>query len=1139
MVRLILGRSGSGKTTRVLTEIAENARKNEGGQILLVPEQFSFNSERELCALAGNGISRFAEVMTFKSLARRVFSEKGGLSATPLDEGGRLLAMYLAVTKVKAGGSLCLYKNVSARPELMKRLVDTVAEMKENGVKPEDLLPYCDGDGILQEKLRDLTLIYHSYDAVMSGDLKDPADILALLADKLGGGEYFNGRKVYADGFNGFTPAEMRILSIIAAGAESLTVSLCCDGPYQRDGGESVFAHVQNTVRDIERMCRKTGVPCVTDASDIRPKRYKNTDSDLARLERSLFDYAAEPVSSEPDGSVSLCAAPTVYEECELAAARIIALVSEEKLRYRDIAVAVRDLEGYGADISAAFGKYGVPYFIDKRDPISQKTPVIALCAALDACMNRFRCGDVLRLAKTGLAGIDTEEADRLENYALTWNINGPAWTRPEGFNAHPDGFGAVPDKDSDELLERLNDIRLRLIAPLAKLRERTKEDADARALAGAVYEYMVSAGMPEMLGKRAEALKAAGKTKQAAEYQQLWEIFCKALDQCVLILGDSKLPFSEFAPLLKLVLYSYDVGAIPTTLDGVIVGEAGRMRFSRPKALFVLGAADGVFPAKPKESGVFTASEKKRMLEDTGLRLAATDEEQMLREQLNVYQTLSAPSEKLFISYAKAGRDGEPASQSYIITRILKLFPKIKLGTLSGKGYKTYAIAPCIELACEYENQGYRRDALAAAAYRAAAETERGRELIAAARRANAGTRGPMRNPAVISGLYGEEAVITASRIEKYNACRFAFFAQYGLRAKARKPARFEAAQTGSFIHYVLEKTAADVAALGAAAESGENPWKTVTKSAVREFAKKHIEEYAKSALGGLEDKTPRFVYLFGRLRGRVFSMLENMVDEFSVSRFAPVSFERDIGESGQTYFEYGGRKIPLSGRIDRIDLWESGGKKYIRVVDYKSGSKKFDYGDVEYGLGIQLLLYLFALAAEDPDIIPAGVMYIPALSKTVRVDCAKTREKIAEDAAKASRRTGVLLNDMDVILAMENVPEGGKARFIPVSFSGSGKERKPSKNAYLITSEQFNIFREHVGRLLKEMSDEVESGCIECDPYVSAQVCACDSCDYLPVCQFDVNRKTDAYRQLKKISREDFFRDKAEGGEANGVDE
>ena len=299
------------------------------------------------------------------------------------------------------------------------------------------------------------------------------------------------------------------------------------------------------------------------------------------------------------------------------------------------------------------------------------------------------------------------------------------------------------------------------------------------------------------MLENRAAELDRAGKARQAAQYGQLWDIICRALDQCVLILNQSRIAFSEFVPLFKLVLCSYDVGSIPTSLDSVFVGEASRIRFFRPKVLFVFGVSDGVFPAAPAESGVLTSFEKKRMLDEANLKLSL-DGEQILREQLNVYQTLSAPSKRLFISYPETGGNGEERAPSYIITRIKRLFPNIKVQNYSEDDYKIYALLPCIELACA----GLRTDGAQSAAYRAVCETQFGQEIISSAEKAICGFRGPITNKEIIAGLYGKKVVVTASRIEKFNSCKFSFFSQYGLRAK---PASARSSSSGDRQLYPL----------------------------------------------------------------------------------------------------------------------------------------------------------------------------------------------------------------------------------------------------------------------------------------------------------------------------------------------
>ncbi|MBQ5973739.1 MAG: ATP-dependent nuclease subunit B, partial [Oscillospiraceae bacterium] len=460
MLRIVTGRAGSGKTGLVVGEIARRTAAGERGMLLLVPEQYSYNAERELCELAGNGVSLAAEVVTFKGLARRVFAETGGAPGQ-IDEGGRLLAMVVARRTVR--DKLRVYGGRES-PELTLKLLSAVAELKNYCVRPEDIAVAEDERGGLADKLNDLSLIYAAYDAQLGAELGDPADLLTRLAERLAGCSYFKGRSVYVDGFTGFTPAELKILGIAAAEADALTVTLCCDTA--DPGGDEVFDHSRACIADLRREAGGGGVVFET-AGDGSCRRFRDPGSRLACLERRLFDYAAAGPVPPPDGSVTLFTAAAGYTECEAAAAQICRLVQEEGYRFREVAV-VAPRSAFAQAVSV-FEKYGIPCFADRTESVLYKTPVRAVLAAVESAAGGFRCDDCVRLAKTGLAGLTEDEADRLERYARLWNVNGKAWTE-KGFTMHPRGYGEAFSEEDLAALEELNDLRRTLTGPLERL---------------------------------------------------------------------------------------------------------------------------------------------------------------------------------------------------------------------------------------------------------------------------------------------------------------------------------------------------------------------------------------------------------------------------------------------------------------------------------------------------------------------------------------------------------------------------------------------------------------------------------------------------------------------------------------------
>lgn len=1087
MVRLILGRAGSGKTTRLLENVRTHSAAGVTGQIFLVPEQFSLNAERALCRVCGNAISLSAEVLTFRNLATRVFEELGGCAGTFLDNGGRILTMYLAVQNVQR--LLRVYGQTSLRPEFLLRLIAMSDELKACRVDPAVLMMPVDAGGTLSDKLHDIVCITGAYDALMSAELHDPADRMTALANVLRGSGYFRGRTVYLDGYNGFTEAELDVLDVIFAEAEQVEIALCADDIRDTEAGAGLFSHVQQTIAAICRRCEQAGIRWEADLSSVTSQRFLWPDGNLATLEKSLFDYTAAVRDEEPDGSVRLYEADSVYTECEAAAAQIKTLLMQG-WRQREIAVVTRDLNTYGRTAQMVFQKYGLTVFLDAPQDVTQTALFRLLVTALEIAANGCSLVRMLRLIKTGLAGISLVEADDLEQYASFWKINGAVWLSESGFTANPAGYGIPMDDAARETLATINGLRQRVAEPLLRLIE-AGHNQTARTRAAALYAYAEALHLPDAVDSL------------------LWDAFCACLDQIVMILDETPLRDDLFAALFRLLITQYSVGRLPTMADAISVGDALRSRADRPRAVLVLGAADGIFPPSLPDDSLLSQADRRRLADDYGIMLAPANEDRVLWEQLIAYQTLAAPSEFLWLSWTR------PAQPSYLINRIQTLLPLLQTASEAAEGaiFRTFAQVPCEELAAA-SLRPHGADCLSVSAGAALNATD-DRDVFQRAVLAASVERGSLQAPETTRLLYGMEPVLTASRVERFQACRFSYFAQYGLKLRPDLPASFDAMETGSFLHDVLEKTSGDIVAAGGFAGN-----RAELMARIEAFARRHIDEYIETRLGGAASLSPRLQHTLERLTHTALDVLHGLVDEFSVSKFLPVGFEVSLNASNQPMtWDVGGETVRISGRVDRIDLWEVDGVRYIRVVDYKSGPKDFSYTDIENGVGIQLLLYLFAVAAQDRSMRPAGVLYKPIGGRSVPLHPGLSPEEMADEARKAKCSRGILLDDDGVILAMEAVAPGEHERFLPVSIDGGVVQRK--KRSPLVDMHQFGILKGYIIRLLRETKHAIQTGNIACNPTHRA----CEYCDYHRLCRFDLSNGRDMFRKPRSVTSDDFY--------------
>ena len=1096
-MRIWTGRAGSGKTTAILQEIAALCAQGEGRQVLLVPELNSHRMERRLAAATGNHGARTAEVLTFSRLADRVFSEVGGLAQQMLTPAGQLLTLQEAARRVQGG--LSVWNGLADKPELLKEALRLIDECKTCAIAPEALFAASEEceDAALAGKLGDLAQLLTAYERLCDESLPDPRDRLTHLRDRLGECHVLDGAAVYLDGFLGFTPQELAVIDAMLAAGVQLAAAITCDMAYPE-----IFVTGCKTVKTLTRMAKrhnKTAQQIDLGASKIvRP-------AGLAAVEAESLLPVRTP--HEDAHGVHLYAAASPFDECEHAAAYIRRKVRDEGARYRDFVVAARDIEPYSAFLAMAMARYDVPVFLAEKPDLLSRPPMALVTGALDAAQSYFKYEDLFGCLKTGLTSLTRDEVDKLENYALTWNIRGGAWERD--WTEHPDGYGLPFDDRSRAQLTELNELRAKAIAPFSALREALKRENPAADCVRALYVFLLAVDAPGRMSERAAAHEAAGRLQLADEYRQLWEILVSAMEQFAWVCGDMPLTAERFAQLFRLVLGEYDVGTIPVSLDRVTCGNIERACLENAKYVILLGVNDGQIPKAPSSTSLLSDMDRDK--------------------QETLYRALACPTDELLLSWHLTDASGGESRPSYFVGTVQDLLPGVPVSAHQTETVRDrlQAERPAVELACAYLSGD--RTAAVRAAYDYYKDDDRIQNAAAQKR-----GRGPLVSPHTIDGLYGKSLNLTASRVDTFYSCRFAFFMQYGLKAKPRKAARFDALETGTFIHYVLEHAldALGKQEGGAAAADGQT---------VRRVCRAAVRQYVQEELGGLETKTARFRYLFQRLVRTVEQILDNVLEELRVSDFAPIDYEVDFSRGGDlppVECADGDLSVSLSGKVDRVDGYIKNGRLYLRVMDYKSGKKSFSLSDIWYGLNMQLIIYLYALQQEGLDryrqrleaelneIVPAGVLYVP-----VRDELPDAPRDVDEDALramrdKALRRSGLLSDDMELLEAMEHGLEGD-GRFIPVSIKVKKGEDEPTLAAKSAVADlaKFGRLARYTHEKLLEMGRELRNGSVTADPCKKDKNSSyCDWCEFHAACRFD-ETAGDKARWLKHLSDEDFW--------------
>ena len=1096
MLTLLYARAGQDIRGELLERMGGSTARR---RVLLAPEQYSHESERAMCAALGGGASMACEVLSFTRLAGRLTDAAGGGAAPMLDAGGRMLLMYAALRTVS--DALSVYRAPSRKPAFLTGLLATVDECRSYRVAPEALIAAGEELGGRQgDKLRDLGLICAAYQAMEAAGAADPRGRLDRLAVQLRDTRWGAGMAFYVYGFTDFTPQEEAVLAQLMAQGELTAAFVCGSG----DDPSGIFQPALRAAKRLERLARENAVSVREETLNRPLPRHPS----LAFLEGNLFGPGPEAPWAGAC-AVTRAAAASPRQEVEWCAAEILRLLREEGLRCRDIAVCARRLEGYGQLIESVFARYGIPVFLSAMEDVLEK-PVLALVtSALAAAAEDYPYEELFRYLKTGLTGLTDQERDLLENYALTWDLKGSAWTRKKPWDMHPEGYGREFSPEDTEFVAWLDGLRRRVIAPLEALRKNPDKTGRGRALA--LYQLLEDIGLPERLGQRAAGLEQRGDRNTAAQYRQLWDILAQGLEQCALLLGDTQLELEEFSRLFTLVLSQYDVGAIPVSLDAVTVGDAPRMAHKEVKALFLLGADSGAIPDCAVSPGLFTDQDRDA-LSAMEVELAPRQEDKLRREMTIAYETCCRPSQRLYLSYA-AGSGDNQKTPCFLWERLGALFPDAPVADGGDPLARLSAPDAALELAG-------RDPAVAEALRRVPGLAGRVERVRAAAQ----WRRGRLSRPAV-DALFGPVVPMSATRLDLCNSCHFSHFLRFGLNARPRQQAAFRATDYGTFVHDVLEHTLRAAREGGIPLDDGE---------AVGRLAQGAADRYEREVLNGLEGETARLRHLFARMKGAAVAVTQSVCAELAVSDFTPAAFELGFGPGKAlppVEVEQGVR-LRLSGYVDRVDEWLHNGKRYLRVVDYKTGKKSFDFADVEDGRGLQMLLYLFALAREGEralgpgEIVPAGVLYVPARTPLVDGERGMTDGEIQRARDKLLRRQGLVLDDPQVLSAMEH--GAGGFRFLPVGAGRSGGEA-------LVTAEQMDLLDGYITQALRRAAGELAAGNIDADPcWRGADQNPCRWCDYRAACHFEEGCG-DRRRFRRGVKAAEFWRWLAQQKEEN----
>lgn len=1115
-LRLILGRAGSGKSAFIENEIAAEVAADPLGAPLwvLVPEQATFQVERALCDKLG-GLMR-VRVVSFQRLAHIVMNEVAGAALTPIGDLGRLMLMRKVIEENK--NNLRLFGRAARQPMFAGKVVELVSELKRYRVTPEALsvalslnLPAA-----LSNKLHDLHLLYSALTEKYGQVSLDSDDRLAWLADHVSSFTPLRGARLYIDGFTSFTPQEACVLGHLFRFMQaSLALTL---HPSLLDASldqSHPFFSPWETARQCRQLAVRQGAQVTV--QPLYPPEVQGDATPLAYLEANYFDITAKPwEGAAPE--ISFTAAETRRAEVEFVAREIIALCREQKLRYRDISVAARDLSLYEPLLTEVFSVYDIPFFLDQKRAVPHHPLFDLLTSALEAALLGFPYEPTLRCLKTDLWPLARDVVDRLDNFALAIGARGACWTGEADWHSL--------QHVSEESLAELNSARREVAAHFAPLADKLKNGTQVRHYAEALISFLSALAVEDRLTQWALSLRSSGDIESARVHSQVWQAVDQLLAELVATLGQEQLPLEDFARVVESGLEGVRLGLIPPCLDQVLVLELGRSRSIATRASFLLGVNDGVLPARQGSPGLLTDEERALLHHSCAIVLGQSAQRQLFEEEFLAYVGLTRAAARLFLSYAQANEDGTALRPSSVMRRLQQLFPAVKLKFAGAEAplaasealnYLAHPVSAAGYLAAELRKMrlGGEVSQVWSDVYNCLRADTRSHALVETLARGLRHRVSVQDLPRqLVRRLYGGVLRGSVSRLERFRACPFAHFACYGLKLRERPLYKLAAVDIGNFFHLALDRFVGHM-------QEKRLDWAEVTREDCRSISQGIVAGLVPQM--GILASSARHKYLTERLQRVVERSARAMGEHAKRGKFRPVAVELAFGQDGASLPAVkitlqDGTEMELSGRIDRVDAATAEEKVYAMVVDYKSGANKLTPLEVYYGLKTQLLTYLDVVLRYAPQLFnqaarPAAAVYFRVQDPVLTLPGPLAPAEAEAESQRKFRLEGMVVADQTVVSLLDNTI-ADRSEIIPVKLSAKGE----LSGSGLWTEAQLESMLCHLRQSLAEAGEEIMAGRAAVAPFRLDKDTACTYCEFLPVCQFDTLHPDSQYRRLEK---------------------
>lgn len=1207
-LRFVFGRAGSGKSTLCLEEIRSELRQQPWGAplLFLVPEQATYQMEVALANTPDLGGSLRAQVLSFQRLGWRVFSEMGGGQKILIGEMGKrmLLRQILLTHRLE----LKAFAHAATRPGMAELLAQVIGEFKTYQVTPRDLRNVSNAVGLLKDKLEDLALLYEAFQNALGEDTRDPDDELTVLAGKIAQAPLVQGTLIWIDGFKGFTPQELNVLRILITTAQDVVMTLPLDpvlldisqqtAPEQLSAEEALFTSSWQTYQAVRRIVLETGAESYEPTFLTEEKRFKNAW--LSHLEKHYNTYPTVTFASPLDTSnVSLMTSSNkqtnnlIYDpkndlindlingpirkpqtdgiqilsavnrraEVEGVARELRRLARDEGMRWSEMAIMSRDLAGYHELIAQEFSVYDIPHFLDHKRPILHHPLIELLLSITEAAQSHWAYEPLFRCLKTDFFPLERDAVDCLENVVIEHGFHGESWSNNQPWRIHRQwtlGQNEEQHQTELEIQAEINASRQTvydLIAPFIQAVSPFRGDGPqpVRVITEALYSFMERLNVPASLKKWSEKEQAEGNLSEARLHEQIWDAVIDVFDEMVAGLGDTCLALDDYVLILASGLENLQLGLIPPGLDQVLVGSLDRSRNPEVRVLFLLGANDGILPARPASEGMLDAEEREQ-LEKAGVSLAPKGKAQMDEEQFFIYTALTRASEKLFVSYPLTDEEGKGLTVSPVVTRLKHLFPKLS-DIFLGKSEDLERLSHPDSALQAYAEQrrtlrlGEPLSPLWQAVERwLTLDPQRQHQvkLLQGSLMAR-NQEGKISRP-LARRLYGKRLKASVSRLEQFARCPFAHYARYGLKLRERTTHELSSPDMGQFFHALLHDFALRLREQGL-------DWGKLTKEESWALVSELADHLAPGVQHEILLSSARYRYLTYKLKRTVHHAIRVLGEHARKGIFIPIQLEVRFGPSetlqGVNVPLTEGNSLLLSGQIDRVDAAFLDGQVYLRVLDYKSRELSLSLDSIYYGLNLQLLTYLdvalqgaevllsttdieetplestrFEIAAAQDitkyNTVPAGFLYFPVLEPQLEEKNPLSAEALDVQRIKAIKVRGYLLANPNVLQAMDSSFVTGQSDLLGLKLNKDGAFKKGSN---VLTEDQFSVLRAYLHQWFQQAGEKIFEGEIGLSPYRRGKTTGCQYCAFKSVCHFDPYLPENQYRELPLLKQEELW--------------